>query len=103
MRQLESAGSAPRSVFEHAFRPSPGVTTAPTGRSGIILRSPDGRCVSLNEGASRVWTLLERGASLRTIHSLIRQEYGPPSAWLDQDLRSLLHALLHGGFLERAA
>jgi hypothetical protein len=103
MRQVQSIGLPTGSVFTRAFRPSRGVTVVPTGGSGVILRSPGGECASLNGMAGRVWTLLERGASLRTIHRLIQQEYGAPWRWLEQELPSVLETLVRGGFLERTA
>ena len=102
MRRVHSRIS-PRSVFDQAFCPAPGVSTAPAGDSGLILRAPSGQCVSLNCQASRVWALLERGTSLRTVQSLLWQEYGTPSAWLENELPSLLQVLVGRGFLERTA
>jgi hypothetical protein len=88
--------------LNQAIRPIQGVSTAPVG-SGLILRAPGGHCVSLHERASRSWRLLERGASLRTIHRLMRQEYGVPPAWIDNELLLLLQALVRAGAIEQFA
>ena len=66
-----------------------------------MLRAPHGRCVSLRGMGARVWTLLDRGASLRTIRTLLRREYGIPPALGDTELRELLDQLERGGFIER--
>jgi hypothetical protein len=51
---------------------------------------------------ARVWTLLDRGASLRTMRTLLRREYGIPPALADTELCELLGRLERGGFIERA-
>jgi hypothetical protein len=93
----------PRSIIDQSFRPARGVKAAPAGGSGLLLYAPGGRCVSLNGSGSRFWTLLERGASLRTIQSRMHEEYGAPDAWLESELPSLLEALMSAGLIERIA
>jgi hypothetical protein len=48
-----------------------------------------------------VWTLLDRGASLRTLRQLLRREYGMPSVLAEAELSELLGRLEHAGFIER--
>ena len=67
-----------------------------------MLRTPHDRCVSLRGMGARVWTLLDRGASLRTMRTLLRREYGIPPALADTELCELLGRLERGGFIERA-
>ena len=94
--------SARHAAAGRAFRPSPGVEAAPAGGSELVLRTPHDRCVSLRGMGARVWTLLDRGASLRTMRTLLRREYGIPPALADTELRELLRRLEGGGFIERA-
>jgi hypothetical protein len=47
-----------------------------------------------------VWTLLDRGASGRTIRELLRREYGMPSTLARAELPALLERLERGGFIE---
>jgi len=67
-----------------------------------MLRTPDDRCVSLRGMSARVWTLLDLGASLRTMRTLLRREYGIPPALADTELCELLRRLERGSFIERA-
>src|SRR5882724_9248090 len=99
MSRFTSRHFARGPILEKVCRPVQGVRTAPFD-SGLILRAPSGRCVWLHERASRSWRLLERGASLRTIRRLIRQEYGIPPAWIESELLSLLQVLLRAGVIE---
>jgi hypothetical protein len=93
--------SAPRTAVGRAFRPAPGVEAVPAGGSGLVLRTPHDRCVSLRGMGARAWTLLDRGASLRTMRLLLRREYGIPLALADTELGELLGRLERGGFIER--
>jgi hypothetical protein len=43
---------------------------------------------------------LERGASLRTIGSLLRREYGLPAGQLETELVAILKQLLDTGLIE---
>jgi hypothetical protein len=49
---------------------------------------------------ARVWTLLDRGASFRTIRELLRREYGIPFAFAETELSAILERLERGGFIE---
>lgn len=91
----------PRSPVGSAFRPVRGVEAAPAGGSEVVLRAPHGRCVSLAAVAARVWTLLDCGASLRTIRQLLRREYGMPSLVAEAELSELLRLLERAGLIER--
>jgi hypothetical protein len=50
---------------------------------------------------ARVWVLLDRGASARTIRDLLRREYGMPLTLAEAELPALLGRLERGGFIER--
>ncbi len=93
--------SRPPSLVDHAFRPRPAVCVVPSGESGLMLRSPEGKCLSLRGAAGRLWILLERGASPRTIRGLLQREYGMPSSRLDAELVAMLEQLLVAGVIER--
>jgi hypothetical protein len=51
--------------------------------------------------AARVWTLLDRGASLSTIRQLLQREYGMPSLVAEAELSELLRLLERAGLIER--
>lgn len=101
MRRAVPPISPARPVLQRLFRPIPGLSTVPAGGAGLLLRAPGGHCVSLGAVASRVWMLLERGASLRTIRGVMLREYGVPPGWLEAELGPLLESLVRAGILER--
>lgn len=102
-RHIDREISAPHATADRRLQPAPGVEAAPAGSWGLLLRTTHDRCVSLRGMGVRVWTLLERGASLRTIRRLLRREFGLPSALVETELSELLGRLERGGFIERAA
>jgi len=103
MRRARSRLSLLHSVFARGYRPTRGVSVTPAGGSALVLRSASGRYVSLQGEAGRAWTLLERGASLQTIHRLMRREYRATSACIEEELLSLVQVLDRAGLIERTA
>jgi hypothetical protein len=65
-----------------------------------VVREPHGKCVSVRGAAARLWTLLDRGASLRTIGNLLRREYGLPPGLLETELAAILKQLLDVGLIK---
>lgn len=71
------------------------------GSSGVMLSLGNTRSVWLDGMAGRLWTLLERGSSLRTACARLRREYGIPVDWLQRDLPAVLRRLTDAGVLVR--
>jgi hypothetical protein len=68
-----------------------------------MLRKHDGRFVSLRGTPALMWTLLERGASIRTIRKLLLSEYGVPTAWIETELAAIIEQLVRTGLIEQTA
>lgn len=67
----------------------------------VLIHRADCRRYSLNGVARRIWTLLSRGASRRTIVARLRQEVGAPGDWLEIEIARVLERLLTAGLIER--
>jgi hypothetical protein len=69
----------------------------------VLVHRAHHLCYSLNGFATRIWVLLAKGASRRTIVARLRQEVGAPADWLDIETMQLVERLLAAGLIERRA
>ena len=93
LRQNEGGPSRSR------FRAVPGIELLVYGNQSILVHHSS--CYTLSGVAPRIWALLERGASPRTIVSLLHQEVGAPTGQLASETTATVHRLLSAGLLER--
>jgi Coenzyme PQQ synthesis protein D (PqqD) len=69
----------------------------------VLLHRADHLRYSLNGFATRIWALLAKGASRRTIVARLRQEVGAPAGWLEIETAQVVERLLAAGLIERRA
>jgi hypothetical protein len=73
------------------------------GTQLVLLSRADHLCYSLNGLATRIWSLLAKGASRRTIVARLRQEVGAPADWLEFETAQVVERLLAAGLIELRA
>lgn len=83
------------------FRVSTGVEAAWFGAKTVLVGRRPGRFYSLTGLATRIWALLAKGASERTILIQLRREVGAPAAQLELETAGVLRRLLEAGVIER--
>lgn len=67
----------------------------------VLVHPGSCRRYSLNGLATRIWALLTKGASGRTMVALLGQEVGAPAASLEIEIAQVLERLLARGLIER--
>lgn len=76
------------------------VTSTRVDDDNVLLNTRTNQYFALEEVASRMWSLLRGGQSLRGIHGTLLKEYEVESAELESDLLELVHQLVESNLLE---
>ena len=66
----------------------------------ILIHRADRSSYRLNGLAARIWTLVGKGASPRTIVVGLRREVGAPSSLIENETARVLERLLAAGLIE---
>jgi PqqD family protein of HPr-rel-A system len=78
---------------------SDGVTATRLGDETVVLDARAGRYFGLEAVGSRVWALLERGATLNELARIVADEYDVEHEACQRDIRALLSDLQSAGLI----
>jgi hypothetical protein len=86
------------------FSIHPEVRTTPSDEDGsVLINLQSGKVFSLNGVGAKVWTMIERGASLDGVVDALSHEYNVPSADLRNDLDGFIDELARKDLLHVTA
>jgi len=84
------------------FRPSPQVVARTVGDGAVLVHLQTNRIYELNATGSRIWELIQSGASDSEVVQLLSADFAVSAEVADRDYKALLTDLEREGVLEPA-
>jgi hypothetical protein len=84
------------------FRPSPHVVARTVGESAVLVHLQTNRIYELNTTGSRIWELIEAGASESAVVRLLSADFAVSAEVAEREFKALRADLEREGLIESA-